>query len=400
MPRGRGPPGPYQAADCAAFGRRCTPRTPAGATMVSSEGACAAYHRYRRLEAPGARRSEPAPGPTPPTPGPGPARLPLRDCPNGRDGPRRRRALSADWSSTSSCRPSAPPRPTPAWATRRWSRPAGARLAFTTDSFVVRPMFFPAATIGDLAVNGTVNDLAMAGPSRWCCRPPSSSRRGPPWTSSAGSPGPWGGRPGGRRQSGHRRHQGGRPGVRRPGVHHHRRDRRPRRRGRPPPGAVPPGDVVIVSGGWASTAWPSQLPGGVRVRHLGGQRHRPAPRAGGRHARHRSRRPRPPGPDTGRPGRHAQRDRRGRRRRDRAGRAAHPGAGRGGRRLRAPRPRPAAGGQRGQAGGHGPRRSTPTGSSRPCTATRRGAGRRWSAPAWRATPGRWWPGPPSGAPAW
>lgn len=34
--------------DCPAFGRRCTPDTPLGATMVSSEGACAAYFRYRR----------------------------------------------------------------------------------------------------------------------------------------------------------------------------------------------------------------------------------------------------------------------------------------------------------------------------------------------------------------
>lgn len=39
----------------------------------------------------------------------------------------------------------------------------GARLAFSTDSFVVKPMVFPGGTIGDLAVNGTVNDLAMAG---------------------------------------------------------------------------------------------------------------------------------------------------------------------------------------------------------------------------------------------
>src|SRR6516225_10277708 len=37
------------------------------------------------------------------------------------------------------------------------------RLAFTTDSFVVRPLFFPGGDIGALAVNGTVNDLAMAG---------------------------------------------------------------------------------------------------------------------------------------------------------------------------------------------------------------------------------------------
>jgi hydrogenase expression/formation protein HypE len=43
-----------------------------------------------------------------------------------------------------------------------WQTP-GARLAFTTDSFVVRPLFFPGGSIGSLAVNGTVNDLAMSG---------------------------------------------------------------------------------------------------------------------------------------------------------------------------------------------------------------------------------------------
>ncbi len=42
---------------------------------------------------------------------------------------------------------------------------AGGRLAFSTDSFVVRPLFFPGGSIGDLAVNGTVNDLAMSGAS-------------------------------------------------------------------------------------------------------------------------------------------------------------------------------------------------------------------------------------------
>jgi len=40
--------------------------------------------------------------------------------------------------------------------------PAG-RFAFTTDSFVVHPLFFPGGDIGTLAVNGTVNDLAMCG---------------------------------------------------------------------------------------------------------------------------------------------------------------------------------------------------------------------------------------------
>ena len=39
----------------------------------------------------------------------------------------------------------------------------GARLAFSTDSFVVSPIFFPGGDIGKLAVHGTVNDLAMCG---------------------------------------------------------------------------------------------------------------------------------------------------------------------------------------------------------------------------------------------
>ncbi|MDZ7292138.1 MAG: hydrogenase expression/formation protein HypE [candidate division KSB1 bacterium] len=37
------------------------------------------------------------------------------------------------------------------------------KLAFTTDSYVVRPLFFPGGDIGTLAINGTVNDLAMCG---------------------------------------------------------------------------------------------------------------------------------------------------------------------------------------------------------------------------------------------
>lgn len=44
----------------------------------------------------------------------------------------------------------------------------GERLAFTTDSFVVSPLFFPGGDIGKLAVHGTINDLAMAGARpRW-----------------------------------------------------------------------------------------------------------------------------------------------------------------------------------------------------------------------------------------
>ena len=39
----------------------------------------------------------------------------------------------------------------------------GSRLAFTTDSYVVTPIFFPGGDIGELAVNGTVNDLEDEG---------------------------------------------------------------------------------------------------------------------------------------------------------------------------------------------------------------------------------------------
>jgi hydrogenase expression/formation protein HypE len=42
-------------------------------------------------------------------------------------------------------------------------RVGGSRLAFTTDSYVVRPLIFPGGSIGELAVYGTVNDLAMCG---------------------------------------------------------------------------------------------------------------------------------------------------------------------------------------------------------------------------------------------
>jgi hydrogenase expression/formation protein HypD len=44
--------------ECSAFGKECTPRNPLGATMVSSEGACAAYYLYRRLDSQGTTSRE------------------------------------------------------------------------------------------------------------------------------------------------------------------------------------------------------------------------------------------------------------------------------------------------------------------------------------------------------
>ena len=62
---------------------------------------------------------------------------------------------------------SCPPSPTPARRLQTDAAvvmlPSGERLAFSTDSFVVKPWRFPGGSIGDLAVNGTVNDLAMMG---------------------------------------------------------------------------------------------------------------------------------------------------------------------------------------------------------------------------------------------
>jgi hydrogenase expression/formation protein HypE len=44
------------------------------------------------------------------------------------------------------------------------------RTAFTTDSYVISPIFFPGGNIGELAVNGSVNDLAMCGAIPNTCR--------------------------------------------------------------------------------------------------------------------------------------------------------------------------------------------------------------------------------------
>ena len=49
------------------------------------------------------------------------------------------------------------------WATPRTSISTERRSRITTDSFVVKPLTFPGGSIGELAVNGTVNDLAVSG---------------------------------------------------------------------------------------------------------------------------------------------------------------------------------------------------------------------------------------------
>ncbi|MEX5632407.1 hydrogenase expression/formation protein HypE [Parafrankia sp. FMc2] len=53
--------------------------------------------------------------------------------------------------------------PVPALADSAVLEVGGVRLAFSTDSYVVRPLFFPGGSIGELAVHGTINDLACSG---------------------------------------------------------------------------------------------------------------------------------------------------------------------------------------------------------------------------------------------
>ena len=62
----------------------------------------------------------------------------------------------------------------------------GVELAMTTDSFVVKPIRFPGGSIGDLAVNGTVNDLAVAGRAPARAEPVADPRGGPRRRRAAG----------------------------------------------------------------------------------------------------------------------------------------------------------------------------------------------------------------------
>ena len=133
---------------------------------------------------------------------------------------------------------------------RRHRHVDGTELALTTDSFVVKPIRFPGGSIGELAVNGTVNDLAVAG-----ARPLALSlslileeglaadelRAEVEAIAAAAA--------GGRRRDRGRRHEGRRARPRRRDVrlHDRRRAASTRARASRPP-RCGPGDRVLVSG--------------------------------------------------------------------------------------------------------------------------------------------------------
>lgn len=122
------------------------------------------------------------------------------------------------------------------------------RLAFTTDSYVVRPRFFPGGNIGDLAVHGTVNDLAMAGTRPSPRRPHSFPKRARTRGARSGGQRDGGCRDPGGNAARDRRHEGGRCRTGRRNVHHRRRGGDSASRRRCSARTGDPGDKLIVSG--------------------------------------------------------------------------------------------------------------------------------------------------------
>ncbi len=117
----------------------------------------------------------------------------------------------------------------------------GARVAFTTDSYVVSPIFFPGGDIGELAVNGTINDLAVGGARPLALSlafileegfPLEEFRRVVDSVKRAAARA--------RRPDRHGRHEGRRSRLRRRRIHQHVGRRRRTRRPRSPLGARPP----------------------------------------------------------------------------------------------------------------------------------------------------------------
>ena len=246
--------------------------------------------------------------------------------------------------------------------------------------YVVTPLFFPGGDIGSLAVHGTVNDLAMGG--RPAARPVAGLH--PRGGAAAGGAAPGdrlgaGGRRRGGRAHRHRRHQGGGARLRRSALHQHLGRRAgPGRASTSPRARIAPGDAVLRLGharrsrGGHPLAARGAGPGGRdRQRHARRCTSWPPPCCDACPDTHALR-----DPTRGGPGRDPGRDRRapaaGHRR---STRARCPVQRRGARRLRAVRPRSAAGGQRGQAGGLRARRPRRGRAWPPCAPIR-----------WAATP--------------
>ena len=142
---------------CKLFGKECNPEHPVGALMVSSEGACAAYYRYAHL-------SEPVPASAMETVERVAPRVRFHDpqieMAHGAGGKASRRLVEGLF---------VPLLANPIFETLSDSALSdfkGSRIATTADGYVVKPLRFPGGSIGELAINGTVNDLAVSGAPR------------------------------------------------------------------------------------------------------------------------------------------------------------------------------------------------------------------------------------------
>ena len=152
---------------CKVFGTACTPETPLGALMVSSEGACAAYYQYGGVKR---RCSEPAAIKVPrmniitfvPSRLRGKVYVPTVTLAHGGGG-KAMKDLIDDVFLEAFDNPLLAPLDDQARLALAVFARHGDRLAFTTDSFVVDPLIFPGGDIGKLAVCGTVNVLAVGG---------------------------------------------------------------------------------------------------------------------------------------------------------------------------------------------------------------------------------------------
>ena len=145
---------------CKVFGTACTPETPLGALMVSSEGACAAYYQYGGAQASRGRRMNVAAPVRARTLGR--VHVPTVTLAHGGGG-KAMKDLIDDVFVWAFDNPLLAPLDDQARFDLADLARHGDRLAFTTDSFVVDPLIFPGGDIGKLAVCGTVNDLAVGG---------------------------------------------------------------------------------------------------------------------------------------------------------------------------------------------------------------------------------------------
>ena len=164
--------------ECKVFGTACTPEHAIGTCMVSPEGACAAYYQYGRF----AREREVGLMAAPPLESSAPVSDRERKILGIIENTRAKRprfkaeqvtmAHGAGGKSTQTMIEGLfvpafagddDPGGLGALADAGTVSVDGTGLAMTTDSFVVKPIRFPGGSIGELAVNGTVNDLAMAG---------------------------------------------------------------------------------------------------------------------------------------------------------------------------------------------------------------------------------------------